>query len=52
MSMRKICVITGSRADYNHVYWLMKEIKSDPKLKLQVVATGRHLSSKFGATYK
>ncbi len=49
---RKICVITGSRAEYGLLYWLMKEIQSDPDLDLQVIVTGMHLSPEFGLTYK
>ena len=52
MSKRKICVVTGSRAEYGLLYWLIKEIETDKKLKLQLVVTGMHLSSKFGLTYK
>ncbi len=47
---RKICVITGSRADYGLLYWLLKDIQADPDLTLQVVATGMHLSPEFGLT--
>lgn len=49
---RKICVVTGTRAEYGLLYWLMKEIKDDPDLTLQLVATGMHLSPEFGLTYK
>lgn len=49
---RKICVITASRADYGLLYWLMKEIKDDSSLTLQIVVTGMHLESRFGKTYR
>ena len=49
---RKICVVTGTRADYGLLYWLMKEIDLDSELKLQIIATGMHLSPEFGLTYK
>ncbi len=49
---RKICVITGTRADYGLVRWVMQGIKDDPELKLQVIATGMHLSPEFGLTYR
>jgi GDP/UDP-N,N'-diacetylbacillosamine 2-epimerase (hydrolysing) len=49
---RKICVVTGSRADYGLLRWVMQGIKDDPELILQVIATGMHLSSTFGLTYK
>jgi GDP/UDP-N,N'-diacetylbacillosamine 2-epimerase (hydrolysing) len=52
MHKRKICVVTGTRAEYGLLYWLMKEIKDDPDLELQTAATGMHLSPEFGLTYK
>ena len=48
--MRKIAVITTSRAEYGLLYWLMKGIKEDPDLQLQLIVTGTHLSSEFGST--
>jgi len=50
--MRKVCVVTGTRAEYGLLYWLMKEIEADPELELQIIATGMHLSPEFGLTYK
>ena len=52
MAKRKICVITGSRAEYGLLCWLMKEIQTDPELQLQIIATGMHLAPEFGLTYK
>ena len=52
MSKRKICIVTGSRAEYGLLYWLLKEIEVDQDLDLQLIATGMHLSSEFGLTYK
>ena len=52
MSLKKICVVTGSRAEYGLIYWLIKEVEADPDLKLQLVVTGMHLSSEYGLTYK
>lgn len=49
---RKICVITGTRAEYGLLRWVMKGIQDDPELTLQVVATGMHLSPEFGLTYR
>jgi GDP/UDP-N,N'-diacetylbacillosamine 2-epimerase (hydrolysing) len=49
---RKICVVTGSRADYGLLRWVMQGIKEDSELTLQVIATGMHVSSLFGLTYK
>jgi len=50
--MRKICVITGTRAEYGLLYWLIKMIDEDSDLELQLIATGMHLSPEFGLTYK
>ncbi|NJA07662.1 UDP-N-acetylglucosamine 2-epimerase (hydrolyzing) [Methylococcaceae bacterium WWC4] len=52
MAARKICVVTGSRAEYGLLYWLLKEIQADPDLTLQLVATGMHLSPEFGLTWR
>ena len=48
---RKICVITGGRAEYGLLRWVMQGIRDDPELDLQLIATGMHLSSAFGSTY-
>ena len=50
--MRKICVVTGTRAEYGLLYWLMREIQADDSLQLQLMVTGMHLSPEFGLTYK
>ena len=50
--MRKICVVTGSRAEYGILRNLMAAIKADPELRLQVIATNQHLSKLQGETYK
>ena len=52
MVKRKICVVTGSRAEYGLLYWLLKDLQADSELDLQLVVTGMHLSSRFGSTYK
>jgi UDP-hydrolysing UDP-N-acetyl-D-glucosamine 2-epimerase len=49
---RKICVVTGTRADYGLLYWLIHEIDSDPQLKLQLIVTGSHLSPEHNLTYQ
>lgn len=50
--MKKICVVTGTRAEYGLLYWLMKGIQADPDLDLQLIVTGMHLSPEFGLTYE
>lgn len=49
---RKICVVTGTRAEFGLLRWLMEAINNHPELTLQVVATGMHLSPEFGLTYR
>lgn len=49
---RKICVITGTRAEYGLLYWLMRDIESADDMELQLVVTGMHLSPEFGLTYR
>lgn len=50
--MRKICVVTGSRAEYGILKKLMSAIKNDSELNLQIIATNQHLSKLQGETYK
>lgn len=50
--MRKICIVTGSRAEYGLLYWLLKEIQADSHFHLQIIATGMHMSPEFGLTFK
>ncbi|MGE4294596.1 MAG: UDP-N-acetylglucosamine 2-epimerase [Campylobacterales bacterium] len=50
--MRKVCIVTGTRAEYGLLYWLMKEVEADQDLKLQLIVTGMHLSPEFGLTYQ
>lgn len=49
---RKVCVVTGTRAEFGLLRWLMQEIHHEPELELQVIATGMHLSPEFGLTYR
>jgi GDP/UDP-N,N'-diacetylbacillosamine 2-epimerase (hydrolysing) len=49
---RKICIITGTRAEYGLLRWVMQGIKNDNELTLQIIVTGMHLSPEFGLTYK
>lgn len=49
---KNICVVTGSRAEYGLFIPLLKEIKKTPSFQLQIIATGMHLSSMYGSTYK
>ena len=49
---RKICVVTGTRAEYGLFYPIMKKIQNTDELELQLIATTMHLSDEFGSTYK
>ena len=49
---RKICVVTSSRADYGLLKLLLKLIKDDSNLSLQLIATGTHFLKKYGETYQ
>lgn len=50
--MKKICVVTGTRAEYGLLANVMQEIKQHPALRLQVVACAAHLSAQHGMTVK
>ena len=49
---RRICVATGSRAEYGILYWLLREVADDAALELQLVVTAMHLAPEFGLTYR
>ena len=44
--------MSGSRADYGLLYWVMREVRDHPALQLQVALTGMHLSARFGETWR
>ncbi len=52
MPPRKICVVSGSRAEYGLLKSLIRAIDDDADLVLQLVVTGMHLSPEFGMTYQ
>lgn len=49
--MKKVCVVTGTRAEYGLLKPLIEKINNDEDLELQLIATGMHLSPEFGMTY-
>lgn len=49
---RKICIVTGTRAEYGSLRWVMQGIRESSDLDLQVIATGMHLSPEFGLTWR
>lgn len=50
--VKKIAVVTSTRAEYGLLSMLMHAIKNDPALALQTIVTGTHLSPEFGLTYQ
>ena len=50
--MRRICVVTGSRAEYGLLKNLLSQLKKDRSINLQLIVTGSHLSKFYGNTYK
>lgn len=48
--MKKICFITGTRADYGIMAPVMKIIEQSPDVELQIIATNMHLSARYGMT--
>jgi UDP-N-acetylglucosamine 2-epimerase (non-hydrolysing)/GDP/UDP-N,N'-diacetylbacillosamine 2-epimerase (hydrolysing) len=47
---RKIAVVTGSRAEYGLLYWVLHDLRADPEIELQLIVTGMHLAPEFGST--
>jgi UDP-N-acetylglucosamine 2-epimerase (non-hydrolysing)/GDP/UDP-N,N'-diacetylbacillosamine 2-epimerase (hydrolysing) len=52
LALRKIAVVTGTRAEYGLLYGLLKEIQDEPEFELQLIVTGMHLTPEFGLTYQ
>ncbi|MGV6986380.1 UDP-N-acetylglucosamine 2-epimerase [Providencia hangzhouensis] len=50
--MRKICVVTATRAEYGLLRCLLEDIQHDPQLELQLISTGTHLSPEFDYTHQ
>jgi len=50
--MKKICIVTGGRSDYDLLRVVMVELNECPDIELQIIATGMHLSPEFGLTYQ
>jgi UDP-hydrolysing UDP-N-acetyl-D-glucosamine 2-epimerase len=49
---RKICAVTTSRADFGLLSGVLKAIRADSALELQVIASGMHVAPKFGRTWR
>lgn len=52
MKNRKVCIVTGTRAEYGLLKLLMQKVVETSDLELQIITTGMHLSPEFGLTYK
>jgi len=50
--MKKVCIVTGTRAEYGLLRWVMDGVKKSKLLDLQIIATGMHLSPEFGLTFR
>lgn len=50
MEPRKICIVTGTRAEYGLLKPVMDAITQNISLKLQIIVVGMHLSKSFGLT--
>lgn len=48
--MKRIAVITTSRADYSHLYWPLKDLQAHPGVDLKLIVLAAHLSPEFGCT--
>lgn len=48
----RVGVVTGTRAEYGLLYWILKQLRDDPAIDLQLIVTGAHLSSQHGLTYR
>lgn len=49
---RRVCVVTGTRAEYGLLHWVMVGLRESPGIKLQVVATAMHVSPEYGLTVR
>lgn len=50
--VKRICVITGTRAEYGLLKPLIMKMIDDKEIDLKLVVTGMHMSTEFGLTYK
>ncbi len=50
--MRKVCVFTGTRAEFGLLRPVMERIQAEASLDLQILASGMHLSPEFGLTWR
>ena len=48
--IKRVCVVTGSRAEYGMLYWMLRDLQDATDFELQLVVTGAHLAPEFGST--
>lgn len=48
----RVGVVTGTRAEYGLLYWILKQLQDDAAIDLQLIVTGAHLSPQYGLTYR
>lgn len=52
MTRSRICIATGTRADYGLLYWLMRDLSDHPGFELSIIASAMHLAPQFGETIR
>ena len=52
MPRKKICIVSGSRAEFGLLRFVIEGVKNSSLLDLQLIVTGMHLSNEYGLTYK
>jgi UDP-hydrolysing UDP-N-acetyl-D-glucosamine 2-epimerase len=50
--LQRICVVTGSRAEYGLLYWVLRDLQAARDVELQLIVTGMHLAPEFGLTVR
>lgn len=48
----RVAIVTGSRAEYGLLYWVLHDLQRDSAFELQLIVTGMHLSPEFGLTVR
>jgi UDP-hydrolysing UDP-N-acetyl-D-glucosamine 2-epimerase len=52
LGMRTVAAVTTSRADYSHLFWVLRELDASPQIQLRLIVAGAHLSPAFGMTVR
>ncbi len=50
--MKRICIVTTSRAEYGLLRWTIEALRAEPCFDVQLVVGGTHLSPAFGETWR